>query len=241
MKSNWQFKMQGDRKAEVFLYEEIGKFWGLAAKDFAEELAALGELDELSVRVNSMGGSVFEGFSIYSLLRENQAKIIMNIDGIAASIASVIAMAGDEIRIAENGFLMIHKPMVITIGDDEEHVAQAERLRKFEQRSVSVYAERSGLPDEEVAAMLKPETWMNAEEAKEKGFADSIMQPNKAAALVIDRGLFPNAPEALAHREIGSRQARQAKDEKDAAAVAIRLRLLELDEADSLDLPSASQ
>lgn len=231
-KAKWDFRMQADRSAEVYIYEEIGDMWGLSAKDFATELQSLGEIDSLSVRINSMGGSVFDGFTIYSLLRNHQARVTVNIDGIAASIASIIAMAGDEIRIAENGFLMIHEPWTIAMGTASDFRNEADVLDKLMDQGVSIYAQRTGLSEEEISAMiLGVETWMNATEAVEKGFANALTEPSKAAALMIDRNRFPNAPAALKHRDTEGEAAKkiaQANAERDAESVAIRLRLLDI-------------
>lgn len=233
-KSKWDFRMQGDRSAEIYIYEEIGEMWGLSARDFASELESLGDVDSLSIRINSMGGSVFDGFTIHSLLKNHPARVTVNVDGIAASIASVIAMAGDEIRIAENGFLMIHEPWTISLGTARDLRNEADVLDKLQSQAVATYANRTGLGADEVTAMMDGiETWLNASDAIEKGFADSMTEPSKAAALVIDRTRFPNAPAALKHRdtegEAGEKIA-QARAEREAEAVAIRMRLLDIAE-----------
>lgn len=233
MPKNWNFKMMGERKAEVFIYEEIGEFWGLGAKQFADELKNLGDVNEIEVRINSMGGSVFEGFTIHSLLKNHKARVTTKIDGIAASIASVIAMAGDEIQISENGFLMVHEPWTIMMGTAREFREEADVLDKLRDQSLRTYAERTGKTEEEMLALIDgKETWLNADEAVEMGFADLKMEPSKAAALTVDRNLFPNAPEQLRHRPIAQQAAEkvdQAKKEREAEAVAVRMRLLDID------------
>lgn len=231
----WDFKMKGDRKAEVFVYEEIGEFWGLGAKEFAAELKSLGDdVDQIDVRINSMGGSVFEGFTIHSLLKNHKAKVVTKIDGIAASIASVIAMAGDEIEISENGFLMVHEPWTIMIGTAKEFREEAEVLDRLRGQSVKIYATRTGKSEKEVLALIEgKETWLNADEAVEMGFADFKMEPSKAAALTIDRNLYPNAPSQLKHRPVAKQTAEQidqAEKEREAEAVAVRMRLLDIQE-----------
>jgi ATP-dependent protease ClpP protease subunit len=233
----WDFQMKGERSAEVYLYEEIGRmFGGLTSKSFAEELNALGAVDEITLRINSMGGSVFDGFTIHSLLKNHAAKVTVKVDGIAASIASLIAMAGDEIQISENGFFMIHEPWTIISGTAKELREEADTLDKFQSQGNQAYASRSGLPESEILAMMADgkETWLNATESVSKGFANSIIQPSRAAALTIDRNLFPNAPSQLKHRPI-SGDAKgdldKAKAESEAKAVAVRMRLLDIQDA----------
>ena len=232
--SVWDFRMQGDREAEVYLYEEIGEYWGRSAKDFVAELDALGEIDQLTVRINSMGGSVFDGFTIHSRLSTHPANVTIKIDGIAASIASVIAMAGDDIQIAENGFFMIHQPWTFAMGTAKDLRDEADVLDKLQAQGIKAYSKRSGQSEDDVLAMMNDglETWLNAEESVEKGFADSIMEGSNATQLCIDRNLYPNAPAALKHRPTKAQAARkieQAKAEREAEAIAIRLRVLELD------------
>lgn len=232
-KNVWDFKMQGDDCAEIYIYEEIGEYWGKSAKDFATELNALGDIAELSVRINSMGGSVFDGFTIHSLLKNHSAKVTINIDGIAASIASVIAMAGDEIKISENGFLMIHEPWTFIGGTAKDLRDEADVLDKLQTQAIQAYAKKTELSEDEIFEMMDgKETWLNAEEAVEKGFADSVMEPSKATSLFIDRNLYPNAPQSLKHRAAKGKVAdkiKQSDAERDAEAVAVRMRVIDLD------------
>lgn len=231
-KSDWNFQMQGDDSAEVYLYEEIGEFWGKSAKDFATELDALGDIKNLSVRINSMGGSVFDGFSIHSLLKNHSAHVTINIDGIAASIASVIAMAGDEVKISENGFIMLHEPWTIMAGTAQDFRNEADVLDKLRDQSVKAYSVKTGLSEADILTMVDGvETWLNAEEATERGFADSVMEPNKAAALVVDRNLYPNAPEVLKHRAAKCKAIDKVKAERTARDTAVRLRILDIENA----------
>ena len=189
-----------DGVGEIFIYEDIGEsFWGdgTTAKSFADDLKALGKVRILNIFVNSPGGSVFVGLSIYNQLRRHTARKNVFIDGIAASIASVIAMAGDEINIAANGFMMIHKPMAGNFGTDTEHHKIGDQLTKIGDSIINTYAERTGSPENVIGDMMEAETWMNAEEAVELGFADKITEEVQIAAR-FDLGQFSNVPEDVA-------------------------------------------
>jgi ATP-dependent Clp protease protease subunit len=116
--SGYRMVARGTDRAEIYLYGTVGADWfgeGVTAKQFAADLKGLGKVKTIDLRINSDGGSVFEGKTIYSLLAEHPAKVITRIDGLAASIASLIAMAGDEIHIAEGGFVMIHNAWTFTM------------------------------------------------------------------------------------------------------------------------------
>lgn len=232
--SKWQIKMAGDT-ATIYVYEQIGEWWGLSAKDFATQLADIGDVKTINLRINSLGGSVFDGFTIHSLLRDHPAKVIVHIDGIAASIASVIAMAGDEIKIAENGFIMVHEPWTIMQGTAKDFRNEADLLDKLQEQAINAYVKRSGLDRDEVFEMLDgKETWLNAAEAVEKGFATEVAEPSNESALVIDREMYPNAPKQLRHQPASAAvksQIEHAEQERNAVAVAVRLRILDIENA----------
>jgi ATP-dependent protease ClpP protease subunit len=187
---------------ELLIYDEIGPWWlgMIDGKVIADALRSLGSVPEIGVRINSPGGDVFEGLAIYNQLSKHAAKIRIEIDGLAASIASIIAMAGDRIRIAENAMLMIHDPWTITVGGTAEHTKAAEILAKIKTESlVPTYAARTGLDAEELATLLSDETWLSASEAVEKGFADELVPNKGVSAKRIDPRIhnFRRTPEAL--------------------------------------------
>jgi ATP-dependent Clp endopeptidase proteolytic subunit ClpP len=192
------------KEADVYLFDEIGDGWvgGVSAKKFADDLKALGRLERINLHINSPGGSVFEAVAIFNTLRKNGARVVVSIDGIAASSASVVAMSGDEIKMAANAMMMIHSPWVQTAGDAAELRQTAALLDKVAGTLVGTYARRTGKPEEEIAALMAAETWMNAEEAVALGFADSIGQEMKIAASVRGDVLsrFRNVPESLKAR-----------------------------------------
>jgi ATP-dependent protease ClpP protease subunit len=188
-------------EAEILLYDEIG-FFGIRAQDFVRDLKAI-EAATIHLRLNSPGGDVFEGLTIFNALRQHGAKIVAHVDGFAASIASVIALAGEEVRMAENAFFMIHNPFTITIGDAADHRKTAEVLDKVEGTLAGVYVAKTDAGEEQVAEWMAAETWFTAEEAKDAGFADAIDGPaaESEAAARWDLSVFEHAPAALAARE----------------------------------------
>lgn len=186
--------------AEILIYEQIGKdYWsdeGIAAKDFAADLKAMGDVKNITVRLNSPGGSVFEGNTIYNLLKAHQATVTVYIDGIAASIASVIAMAGDKIIMPENALIMIHDPWSMVAGTADDMRKMAEALDKIKESLKTSY-KRSMMTDEEITQMMTDETWMTAQEALDKGFCDEVITAVKVAAS-FDLSQFRKAPQAAA-------------------------------------------
>jgi ATP-dependent protease ClpP protease subunit len=183
----YRMKMKGapTRTAEILIYEDIGADWfgeGLTAKQFAADLRALGDVKQIDLRINSYGGDVFDGLTIYNLLKDHKAEVTTHIDGIAASIASVIAMAGNRIRIAENGFFMIHDAWGMQAGNAADMRAYAERLEAVSGQLASVYAARTRRKVDEVKQWMAGETWMDSGTAIDRGFADEMAENQKMAA-----------------------------------------------------------
>jgi ATP-dependent Clp protease protease subunit len=182
--------------AEVVIYDEIGAY-GVSAKGFLAELGALPDGTPLAVRLNSPGGSVFDAVAIYNAIKRHSGTVTVWIDGIAASAASYIAMAGDEVVMPENAFLMIHDPAGMVMGTAIDMRAMAEALDKIKGSLLQGYAAKSGRPQEEIAPLMAAETWLDAKDALDLGFADRIVEPVRIAAR-FDVGRFRNAPPALA-------------------------------------------
>lgn len=182
--------------AEVAIYDEIGAH-GVSAKGFLAELGALPEGTPLDLRLNSPGGSVFDAVAIHNAVQRHAGRVTVWIDGIAASAASYIAMAGDEIVMPQNAFLMIHDPSGLVMGTAADMRAMAEALDKVGGSLAAGYAAKSGRPFEEIAALMAAETWLDAAEALALGFADRLVEPVRIAAR-FDVGRFRNAPPALA-------------------------------------------
>lgn len=196
----------GGKSAEVLIYDQIGGDWfseGVTAKSFMQALSDLGQVDSIDVRINSPGGLVFEGNAIYNALKNHPAQINVYIDGIAASIASIIAMAGDSITMAENAAFMIHEPWSMVVGNQEELAKEMAILGKLTDISAKAYADRTGQPETAIRAAMKAETWYTASEALAAGFVDNI-SPNKciAACASLTAAKFSRVPDWVSRQYI---------------------------------------
>jgi ATP-dependent Clp protease protease subunit len=168
--------------ADLYIYDQIGGDWfseGITPKSVADALAQAKGAKTLNVFINSPGGNVFDGVAIYNEIRRFDAKKVVHVDGIAASAASMIAMAGDEIVMAHNATMMIHEPWGLAIGNADEMRATADLLDKISDDSVLASYERTGQSKEQLKEWMKAETWMNASEAVERRFADRVTKPEK--------------------------------------------------------------
>lgn len=169
-------------KAEIILYAGIGQdYWGdgsmISAKQFSDELKKLDDtVNEITVRINSPGGDVFDGIAIYNRLKQHKAKVTVYIDGLAASIASIIALAGDEIYIGEGALFMVHLPWTFAMGNRIELDNTVSRLLDVEEQLIGIYKKKTGMERAEIKAMLEAETWLGADEAIEHGFVDSKVE-----------------------------------------------------------------
>ena len=181
--------------AEVLIYDEIGAY-GVSAKGFLAEMGALPDSMPIDLRLNSPGGSVFDAVAIYNALTRHAGMITVWIDGIAASAASYIAMAGDEIVMPENAFLMIHDPSGIVMGTAADMRDMAGTLDKIAASMTRGYAAKSGKPEAEIAALQSAETWFDAKDALDAGLATRMAEPVRIAAS-FDIGRFRNAPPEL--------------------------------------------
>jgi len=185
----YSIKAKANDTAEISIYDEIG-FWGVSAASFAQDLKDCGNnLKQINLHIHSPGGDVFDGIAIYNLLKNHPANVTVYIDGLAASMASVIAMAGKEIIMPENAMMMIHKPWGIQGGDAEDMRKYADLLDRVENTLIPAYASKTGKTPEELAEMLSAETWLNGKECVEQGFADKLAEPLVAMASIKSRKL----------------------------------------------------
>lgn len=185
---------------EIFIYDDIGPDWAgmVSAKFVIDELKKFAG-EPVTIRINSPGGFVSEGQAIYNALRRHSqqgGKVTTAVDALAASIASYIAMAGDEIEMAENAMLMIHKAWTWMAGNADDFRKEAGVLDKFDDTLADTYVARSKQDKEKVLQMLADETWLTAKEAVELGFADTIGTPLNIAANV-KPGRFAKMPETF--------------------------------------------
>lgn len=166
-----------DEPGTISIFDQIGASWdgsGVTASRIGAILRNIGARDVV-VNVNSPGGDFFEGVAIYNLLRQHKAKVTVQVMGLAASAASVIAMAGDEILMGDGSFLMIHNAWAVAVGSRHDMLEASEQLAPFDAAMAEVYAARSGLSVEEAAAMMDKETWIGAAQAVKDGFATGMV------------------------------------------------------------------
>lgn len=200
-------KIQAKNKtAEVWLYGEIGEsMWSdsISAKQFVDELRKAGAVSSILLHINSPGGSVFDGVAIYNQLKSHSAHVDVEIDGMALSIASIIALAGDTVKMAGNAFFMIHNPWTMTFGEAKDFREMADRLDLVRDSLLSTYhakASRSA-GREQIAGWMDAETWFNAEDARKFGFVDEIVNAlDVAAKHDLSRFGFKNMPPTAKER-----------------------------------------
>lgn len=164
--------------AELYIYDEIGWF-GVSANDLVNQLRDLA-VDEISLRLNSPGGEIFDGIAIYQALKSHQAKVKVQVDSIAASIASVIAMAGDEIVMGPFAQMMIHDGLGAVVGNAAEMREMADLLDRQSDNIAAIYQARAGGQTRTWRNRMKAETWYSAQEAVDAGLADKVSKPGKA-------------------------------------------------------------
>jgi len=227
-------KQTSANTAELVIYGEIGNdLWGdgVTAKDVLKSLRGLDDsVSSIRVMLNSIGGSVTEGLAIYDLLKREPRTISVEIDGIAASAASVIALAGSTVGIAENAMMMIHNAWGIVMGNKDDMRETADLLEKFDERIVSIYRAKTDQDVETIIAAMNVETWFDAQEAVDWGLADAILSASEAAAKIgatFDLSRFNRVPKSLKYSDgMGADIKEQMRQQQD---VALQLRRVEID------------
>ncbi|WP_422445456.1 MULTISPECIES: head maturation protease, ClpP-related [unclassified Endozoicomonas] len=189
----YTFKNEANQTPELFIFDDIDDWYGVSAQSVVDQIRNL-DASEINVRLNSRGGMVFEGIAIYNALRLHKANIHVTIEGLAASIASVIAMAGDTVTIAENAMMMIHNPYGWAQGDAEAMRKTADIMDKIADSIAVSYTGRTGKSLEDMKALMESESWFTAKEALDMGLVDQIDEPVKAAAR-FDLSMFRNTPD----------------------------------------------
>jgi len=190
-----------DKTGEILIYDEIGKsFWNddaMSAKNFDDELKSMGDVETVNLRINSPGGDAFDGIAIHNQIRNHPAEFVATIDGIAASAASIIAMAADKIVMPENSFMLIHGASGFAMGNAQDMQAMADDLARLDTSITATYAKRSSQDEKKIAAIMKENRLMDANEAKELGLTDEIKDAVKMAAKFSLRLLPKNAAQQL--------------------------------------------
>lgn len=187
-------------EADVYIYGDIGGWFdGVSSGDFSKELSGL-KVDTINAYLNSGGGIVFDGIAIYNALVAHPARVVMNITGGALSIASVIAMAGDEIRVGETAEIMIHKPWSFAAGDSNAMRQEADVLDELESGIIDIYEARTEIDRAQLQAWVNSETWFKGQAAIDAGFADALIPTKKKEKKQVNSSLlklYRNTPQEL--------------------------------------------
>lgn len=190
---------EGGRVARVDIMGPIGG-WDVSGSEFLRELKDLGDVDSIDLRIHSPGGSILDGLALFNGIKNHPAKVVGRVEGLAASMGSVVLMAADEIEIPENAYVMIHNVSGGAYGDIEELESMAALMRKLQDDVTDLYADATGKDRGEIAELMAAETWFNGKDAVENGFATRVLEPVKAAACADLETLvskFENVPEAV--------------------------------------------
>lgn len=210
---NLEVKNKTNNISEIYLYGAVGEsMWedSISAKQFATLLNSIDKnTKELHVRINSPGGDVFDGISIYNLIQSKKKtmKVKCMVDGLAASIASIIMLAGDEVIMNEGSLVMIHKPFAMTIGNSDELERMISRLDDVEEQLLSIYSKKTKKPRNELRTMLAADggdgTWLDSVNAKQHGFVDKIANDQALiAASATKANWIKNMPKASTDNDL---------------------------------------
>jgi ATP-dependent Clp protease protease subunit len=195
------------KKATICILDVIGEdFWtgaGVTAKSFKKDLDGLeDDVEEIDVEINSPGGSFFDGLAIYNMLLNHKATVNVFIQGLAASAASTIAMAGDTISMSENAYIMIHNAMSYARGNSKALRKTADQLDQFDKTIANMYSKKTKKDEKELLEMMDAETWMDGKTALEMGFVDEVTEAQKIAACFDFATNFLNTPKDLLPTEV---------------------------------------
>lgn len=181
-----------DETAEIIIYDVIG--WPY--NDAFDLVRGLGNIKakNITVRINSPGGDVFDGLAIFNALKDHSGKVTTRIEGLAASMASIIALSGDEVQAHKNTMFMIHNPFILVCGDDDDLHDAANIVTKVKNNMIDIYADEGNVGKRELKSLMKAQTWWTAQEAKDRGFVDTVLEAGAAKAR-FDLSIFANVPD----------------------------------------------
>lgn len=187
----------GTDEATVYVYDVIDEYFGVGARQFAE---ALGQINAKTIhlRINSPGGDVFAARAMATIVAQHPAKVIAHVDGLAASAASYLALAADEVEIADGAFFMIHKAWTLAMGNADDLKTTAALLEQIDAELVADYVRQTGATEDKVRGWMADETWFNADESVEAGFADRKAETKAKNQSSWDLSAYERAPAALA-------------------------------------------
>ena len=202
--SHFKITNKSDDTTEIIVFDEIGGWYGIDAKNFANTLNQI-QTKNILIRLNTPGGSVFDGVAIHNAIKAHSSHITIRIEALAASIGSVIALAADKIEMYETSFFMIHNPWVLAMGEADDLRKQADLLDKIKDTIINVYNKRLDSEYDVVKAM-DDETWYTAEEALEVGFIDEIIKEDDSKNMLnkaneFNMSIYKNLPDQLKEKE----------------------------------------
>lgn len=194
---------------DIFIYGDIESYKFVdedtTATSFKNDLDNLGNVSDINLYINSPGGNVFEGLAIHNMLKRHKAKVTVNVDALAASISSVIAMAGDVIRMPSNSMMMIHNALAGMVGNAEELRKMADDLERITNSTKETYLTKSNgkLTEDKLTELMDAETWLSAYEAVQYGLADEVLEENEMVASVNSEimNMYKNVPKDLIKKE----------------------------------------
>ena len=223
VKRDFRIENTAADEATVYIYDVIGGwFGGVDAKEFVQQIESI-KANTIHVRINSPGGDVFDGRAIAAALQRNSAKIIAHVDGMAASSASWIALAADEVQIAPGAFFMIHNSWTMSVGDKRDMADTAKLLDQIDASFVSDYVARTKNSEKQIREWMDSETWFEAADAVKNGFADKVEESAKKTGNSWNLSAYKNAPKALIENE----QVDEPEMKVDRESLERRLALLE--------------
>jgi len=194
-KEAYQIKALSDDETELFVFDILGfPFNDINA--MIRDISGI-KSNNLLVRLNSPGGDIIDTFALYQALKNHESKVTVRIESLAASAASVLAMAGKEIQAYQSSLMMIHNSWVVAVGNRFDLQDTADILEKIDTNMQDIYTAKTKIGKREMSDMLKSETWLNAKEMKDKGFIDTILESGKPAKAAFDLSIFANYPECL--------------------------------------------
>lgn len=197
---HFEIKNADSDHPEIFLYDAIGDWYGIGAETVAK---ALRELDgkDVALRINSPGGDVFEGRAMATAIAQHKGKVTAYIDGLAASAATYVALAANEVVMAQGSFFMIHNAWTLAMGNADELAETSALLRKVDASIVDDYRRKTGADDAQLRDWMKAETWFTADEAKQHGFVDRLADSPAKASSQWNLAAYNNAPAALLNQQ----------------------------------------
>jgi ATP-dependent Clp protease protease subunit len=191
----------GDKTLTLEIYDAIGADFfggGITASSVSDAINNAGDFDSITLRLNSPGGDLFEGVAIHNLLKASKKPVNVVVDGLAASAASLIAMAGDTVTMGDGTMMMIHEAMAMAMGFADDMRKMADTLDTVTASAADLYVAKTGMSKDKVLDLMKAETWMNPQEAVENKFATAVSSSAEKVANAFDLSCFKNAPASLA-------------------------------------------